>query len=130
MIVYIDSSAAAKLLVEETESGVLVRYLDQLVQDGGELVAGAVLETELRRLAVRTGLEQTAISAVLDRIDVVELDRDVFRAAGLLPGANLRSLDALHVAVALRLDVDAFLTYDDRQAQAAQASGLPTIAPR
>ena len=130
MIVYIDSSAAAKLLVEETESGVLVRYLDQLVQDGGELVAGALLETELRRLAVRTGLEQTAISAVLDRIDVVELDRDVFRAAGLLPGANLRSLDALHVAVALRLDVDAFLTYDDRQAQATHASGLPTIAPR
>ncbi|TKV56426.1 type II toxin-antitoxin system VapC family toxin [Nakamurella flava] len=130
MIVYIESSAAAKLLVAEAESSALVRHLDHLAQDGGELVAGALLDTELRRLAVRTGLDQTSVSAVLDRIDVVDLDRDVFRAAGLLPGANLRSLDALHVAVALRLDVDAFLTYDERQAQAAHASGLATIAPR
>lgn len=94
------------------------------------MVAGALLDTELRRLAVRIGLDQTLVSAVLDRIDVVDLDRDVFRAAGLLPGSALRSLDALHVAVALRLDVDAFLTYDDRQAQAAHAAGLSTIAPR
>lgn len=130
MIVYLESSAAARLLVEEVESSALVRFLDQLAQDDGELVAGALLDTELRRLAVRTGLDQTTVSAVLDRIDVVDLDRDIFRAAGLLPGPALRSLDALHVAVALRLDVDVFLTYDDRQAQAAHASGLSIIAPR
>lgn len=130
MIVYLDSSAAAKLLVDEAESPALVAYLDQTLADGGELVAGALLDTELRRLAVRIGLDQTRVTAVLDRFDVVDLDREVFRSAGLLPGPALRSLDALHVAVALRLDVDTFVTYDDRQAVAARSAGLMTSAPR
>jgi predicted nucleic acid-binding protein len=47
----------------------------------------------------------------------------------LLPGRNLRSLDALHVAAALRVGADVMITYDTRQADAAGASGLRVESP-
>ena len=65
----------------------------------------------------------------MDRLDVVDLDREVYRQAGLLPGKNLRSFDALHVAVALRAGADVMVSYDARQGAAAEASGLPVVAP-
>jgi predicted nucleic acid-binding protein len=39
---------------------------------------------------------------------------------------GVRSLDILHVAVALELQAEAFLTFDRRQARLARAEGLPT----
>lgn len=57
MIVYVETSAAAKLLVEEEAADRLAEHLDQLV---GPLVSGMILETELRRLAVRIDLAQSA----------------------------------------------------------------------
>ncbi|MGO1948450.1 MAG: hypothetical protein ACTH1D_02390 [Mycobacteriaceae bacterium] len=57
------------------------------------------------------------------------LDRSVFRSAGLLPMRSLRTLDALHLEAALRLDAAALLTYDHRLGEAARAVGLDVIAP-
>lgn len=124
------TSAAAKLLIEEPESAALSGYLDDLAQVPGQVVSSVLLETELRRLAIRHGLAQTAVSDLLDRLDVAEPDRATFTEAGLLPGSHLRSLDALHVAVALRADVDAFAAYDERPTEAARAVGLEAVAPR
>ena len=129
MIAYIEASAAAKLLVSESASTALATRLNQLAAGEETVISCVLLETELRRLAMREELPQTAVTAVLDRFDLVELDRDVYREAGLLPGRNLRSLDALHVAAALRVGADVMITYDTRQALAAQASGLPVEAP-
>ena len=46
-------------------------------------------------------------------------------------GPSLHALDAVHVASALRLapEIEAFVTYDDRQADAARAAGLDVVAP-
>ncbi len=125
MIVYIETSAAAKLLVEEEASARLAEHLDALPEAP---VSCLVLETELRRLAVRIELPQTAVTALLERFDLLETDRSLYREAGLLPGRNLRSLDTLHVAAALRLNADVMLSYDRRQIAAAEAVGLPTTA--
>lgn len=128
MTTYVETSAAAKLLVEEAESAVLARHLDDLGPDV-PVVSSMLLETELRRLAVREELPQTAVSVVLDSIDLLEPDRLLFQQAGLLPGRRLRSLDALHVAAALRLEASSFVTYDDRQRTAAESVGLSVLAP-
>jgi hypothetical protein len=40
------------------------------------------------------------------------------------PGLGTRSLDLLHVAAALLLQVDTFLSFDERQRQAARAEGM------
>jgi predicted nucleic acid-binding protein len=93
VIAYIEASVAAKLLVSESASAALAARLDQLAAGEQTVISCVLLETELRRLAMRDELPQTAVTAVLDRLDIVELDRDVYREAGLLPGRNLRSLD-------------------------------------
>ena len=129
MIAYIESSAAAKLLVSEAPSAPLADYLDELAANVSGVMSCVLLETELRRLAVRENLPQLGVSALLDRLDVIDLDRQLYREAGLLPGKNLRGLDALHVAAALRAGADVMVTYDARQAAAAEASGLPVVAP-
>ncbi len=129
MTVYLESSAAAKLLVAEAETRALTGYLHQASQSGEWIIACALLETELRRLAVRRDLSQGDVTLIIARLDIVELDRACYRQAGLLPGPNLRSLDAIHVAVALRGGADSMITYDLRQADAARASGLEVLAP-
>jgi hypothetical protein len=46
------------------------------------------------------------------------------------PELGCRSLDVLHVACALELDLRSFLTFDARQRQLARAVGLRLISPR
>ena len=124
---YVDTSAALKLLVEESESTALVRALDDEAPD---LVASLLLETELRRVVAREpALTQAAVSDLLASISLFELSPSVFTEAGLLPGPTLRSLDALHLAAAIRLGVDRVVTYDRRMAGAAQDLGLAVLAP-
>ena len=45
------------------------------------------------------------------------------------PSFGTRSLDVLHVASALELGMKHFVTFDDRQAQLATATGLKLIRP-
>jgi predicted nucleic acid-binding protein len=124
-VVYMDTSAAVKLISDEAESAALRRYLD----DAPLLVSSDLLETELRRIGVRFDVDQVLITAVLDGVNLVPLGREQFREAGLYPQPGLRSLDALHLAGALGVDASAMLTYDVRLADAARAQGLTVIAP-
>ena len=123
---YLDTSAALKLVLEEAESDALAGLLD--AQDP-DLVAALLLETEMRRAAHRVpGLTQQAVSELLDGVSLYELPPSLFQEAGLLPGAGLRSLDALHLAAAIRIGVDGVLTYDQRLADAARDLGIAVIA--
>lgn len=125
---YFDTSAAAKLLVEEAESAAL----DRAISAAGtvEFVSGYLLETELRRMAMRhPRLTQDHISALLEAFTLTEMPSSTFRVAGALPGPRLRSLDALHLACALENNADALVCYDERLIDSAHALGLSVIAP-
>ena len=124
--VYVDTSALGALLVDQPESSALVEWLDSTE---AMLVSSDLLETELRRLAVREGLDHSVVTRLLEGVGLAALDRAVYRSAGFLPMPYLRTLDALHLEAAMRLDVDAVLTYDHRFGQAAWAVGLQVIAP-
>jgi len=126
---YVDTSAAAKLLVEEAESDALAAFLDKALDDGDTIGSSLLLETELRRLGIRLAIPQERVTLVLERMALLVPDGDVFRNAGLLPDATLRSLDALHVAAALRWGADSVVTYDERQATAARSVGLSVASP-
>ena len=125
-IVYVDTSALGVLLIEQPESNALVEWLDRTAD---VLVSSDLLETELRRIAVREGIDQGAVTRILDGVGLAALDRAVYRGAGLLPMPYLRTLDALHLEAAMRLDATAVLTYDHRLGKAARAVGLQVIAP-
>lgn len=124
---YMDTSAAVKLLINESESDALASSIDST---GPDLVACWLLETELRRVANRVPeLTQDLVSDFLRNLDLYEVPRTLFHEAGLLPGTDLRSLDALHLAAAIRLDVDQVITYDDRMRTSAHSLGLTVAAP-
>jgi predicted nucleic acid-binding protein len=98
--------------------------------DGRRLVTSRVAVVELTKAVERVdpGADPTA---TLARMAFVELDADLALTAAATGGTRLRALDAIHVASALRLrgELDAFVTYDDRQAEAARASGLRVETP-
>ena len=66
--------------------------------------------------------------SVLRKFEIFEIPPWEYRAAGLIPGNDLRTLDALHVA-AIRVEADALVTYDARMRDAAAAIGLAVVQP-
>jgi predicted nucleic acid-binding protein len=133
-VVYADASALVKLVREEGESGALRAYLD-----GADLVSSELVLTEIPRAVRRAVAQDPALplELLLERagelIEVLALrtlDRALLAGAGALAEPALRALDAIHVASAVDLDpVEAFVTYDERQAAAARLAGLRTMAP-
>ncbi|MCU0274526.1 MAG: type II toxin-antitoxin system VapC family toxin [Acidimicrobiales bacterium] len=126
---YADTSALVKLVVAERESAALLRWL---ARDGRQLVSSDLARTELMR-TVRRAVPDRAVLAreVLESVTLLQLPTEVFEIAGRLEPATMRSLDALHLAAALHLgdDLEGLLTYDDRLATAAEAVGIPVVAP-
>jgi predicted nucleic acid-binding protein len=127
--VYLDSSALVKLAVAEPESAALRRYL----RGRRPLVSSALARAEVARAllplgepAVRRGQE------VLARLELIRISDRILAAAGSLLPAELRTLDAIHLATARQLgsDLARLITYDERLRAAAAAAGCPVAAPR
>ena len=131
---YADASALVKLVRDEAESDALRTYLADADLVSSELVLTEVPRAVRRAAALDPGLP---LDLLLDRaaelIDVLALrplDRGLLAGAGALAEPALRALDAVHVATAVDLHpIDAFVTYDERQAAAARLAGLRTTAP-
>ena len=125
---YLDSSAILKLAVVEPESAALRRYLRRR----RPLVSSALARTEVGRALAPFGAVAVARGRqVLIRIDLVRVGDRVLDAAARLPPAELRSLDAIHLATAQQLGVSLarVVTYDERFFSAAEAAGLAVVAP-
>lgn len=130
MIIYADTSAAFKLIVEEVESPKIAEYLDTLLDRGDEVISSWLLHTEMHCAADRRrAIHPEAVNEVLEFLELVDIERaDLQRAASSSWG--LRSADAVHLATALRLEVDAFLTYDAELREAAARAGLIVHTPK
>ncbi|MDO5628750.1 MAG: type II toxin-antitoxin system VapC family toxin, partial [Mobilicoccus sp.] len=61
-------------------------------------------------------------------VTLIDVSRDDFLRAGA-SSWGLRSADSLHLATALRLDVDEFITYDTELITAARRVGLQVSSP-
>lgn len=126
---YIDTSALVKLVVAEAETEALRSWI---ITEGPGLVSSDLTRAELLR-AVRRAAPGRAVQAraVLDSITLVAITTSTFEAAGRLDPAILRTVDAVHIAVALELgdDLESIVTYDDRLADAAQANGISVVTP-
>lgn len=125
---YLDTSAFVKLCWPERESAALHGYLQQWPHR----VSAVLLCTEALRAAQRQPAARVEYTQrLLERMPMMEVDRGLFRQAGLLGPATMRSLDAVHVAAALALgpDLGVLITYDERLAAAARLFGLAVAAP-
>jgi predicted nucleic acid-binding protein len=127
-VTYIDSSAIVKLVIAEPESKALRRHISRRQP----LVTSALARTEVARALLPIGLEAVARGEeALRRIQLLRVNDRVLRAGGRIEPAELRSLDAIHLASAGALGpaVRQIVTYDERMADAAQAAGFTVAAP-
>ena len=132
MTLYVDTSALAKLYVEEADSADAQRML----RSDPVLVTSWLTVVELRRVLARSlsGAELQrslrASEADLDAMALINPDERVWRAAAdIAMEVPVRSLDAIHLASARVLEIPTltFCTFDLRQAQAARHLGLSVI---
>lgn len=127
--IYLDASAIVKLVVTEPETAALRRFV------AGDVLrlTSRVATVEVRRAIARGGRPGDAdrADAVLAGLQVIELGPEIADRAAALEPATIRSLDAIHLASALGLgpELDAFVAYDRRLADAARAAGLAVAAP-
>jgi predicted nucleic acid-binding protein len=68
---------------------------------------------------------------VLDRLELVRINDRVLANAGTILPADVRSLDAIHIATAVLLGpaLRRIVTYDVRMTAAARALGLVVVSP-
>ncbi|MEO8572238.1 MAG: type II toxin-antitoxin system VapC family toxin [Chloroflexota bacterium] len=124
---YVDASAIVKLVVLEEGSDAMLRWY----VESDRIATSRIGIIETTRAVRRRAHDPGRLRRVLGSIEVIECDAIVGDRAGGLEPATVRTLDAIHVASALALgaELDAFVTYDERLADAARAAGLPAVAP-
>ena len=133
-VVYIDTSAAMKLVRPELHSAELSRWVDGMATRS--FVSSVLIEVELIRATRRIdpGRLDRAVD-VLAGIGIVTLSSPVVERAAGYGEPGLRSLDAVHLATAEHVAqatdgaLRAFLAFDERLLAAARNIGLPTVAP-
>ena len=129
-LVYLDASALVKLVVEEPESAALAGYL----ADEPRILTSSLAAVEVARAVRLIDPDEPALERardILARCDLIEVDRAVRDEAASLDPASVRTLDAIHLASALRVreELETTVIYDRRLAAAAAASGLEVAAP-
>jgi uncharacterized protein len=126
-VAYVDASAITKLVLEEPDSIALQRWY----VESAHVLCSRIGIVETRRAVGRHPHDDAHLEVIIRSVDVVEFDADIARQAATIGPISLRTLDAIHLASALRLGaaVDAFVTYDDRLAEAARSVGLPVVRP-
>ena len=132
MTTYVDSSALLKAYVEEADSDIA----EHLLAADPVLVTSWITLVEVRRNLARL-VEPTDLPELrrrfernLDEFALVSVDQVVCEsAADISEQLGVRSLDAVHLACARRLQVPglSFLTFDLRQAQAARSLGFTVL---
>jgi predicted nucleic acid-binding protein len=127
MIAYLDASVAVSVMQDDEDGHTVRAFLDGLDPDLNTLLSGRLLETEMRRTAHRLKLTQGVVDAALATITIVEHEKSDFGRAGLFDISNLGSLDALHLATALRVQADVMITRDRSLAAACVDQGLPLL---
>lgn len=129
-MIYLDSSALLKLLVEEGESAALAEWLGE--RSSIPVISSVLARVEVIRAARR--LDPSIVPAgraLMSQIDLLPVAGPIMDAAADVGEPMLRSLDAIHLASALSVgdDLTAFVAYDLRLIDAAVAAGLEVERP-
>jgi predicted nucleic acid-binding protein len=134
VLIYLDTSAAMKLVRYEAHSDELSRWISE--QAKPEFISSVIIEVELLRATRRSDpVLLGRANDVLNAVGTIILTPTIIARAAGYEEDNLRSLDAVHLATAEHLaqavgtEFLGFLGYDVRLLNAARALGLPILAP-
>jgi predicted nucleic acid-binding protein len=127
-LVYVDTSALGRSLLEEPDKPAIERELETYVSR----ISSSLLRVELRRLGLRRDMLDRA-DPLLARISLIPLDDQILSAAETLTPSTVATLDAIHLATAIRLstagELDALMTYDKQLADGAREHGITVLSP-
>lgn len=143
--IYVDPSALLKLYLHQPESAAMNAWRARakgalpVTHHGRVEVINGICLAAHRREIMGDALADTLASFDEDFTAGLYRQADLLWRATLNRAAELsrtyspklgtRSLDVLHVASALELEMRVFVTYDHRQGELARAAGLKTLAP-
>jgi uncharacterized protein len=128
-MIYLDSSALLKLLVEERESSALASWLSK--RPNTPRISSELAKLEVIRAARRLGATVVpAARTLVSQLDLIPISGLINEAADV-GKPNLRSLDAIHLVSALSVSAEltAFIAYDHRLVTAARAAKLRVRRP-
>ncbi len=129
MAYYFDTSALVKLVVEEPETAALRAWLTAEARD---VVSCDLARTELLRAVRRVIPEYSAAARqLLDSVTVLRVETADYDLAARLDPVSVRTLDAIHIASALKLgdELEGMVTYDKRLADGCTSLGIEVTAP-
>lgn len=127
-LVYVDTSALGRSLLEEPDKPAIERELETFRRR----ISSSLLRVELRRLGLRRDM-LNRVDPLLTGIALIPLDEQVLAAAETLTPSTVATLDAIHLATAVRLftegELDALMTYDKQLADGARTHGITVLSP-
>lgn len=135
---YLDSSAMAKVLLDEPESANLSAYLAEIDTPGNDLGISILGVVEVRRVLLRARVPGRDITELMEGVAAHPLNRAIAMAASTYANSLrddagntkiLRSSDAVHIATAVIEEFDVMVAYDMRLADYARQLGIAVISP-
>lgn len=128
-MIYLDTSALVKLVIEEVESPALEHWL---VLREEPFITSLIGRVELTRACRRIDPASVATAnLLLADLPFIPMTSWVLDLAENVGPPSLRTLDAIHLASAFELGeaLTGFVTYDKRLRDAAAHMNLPVMTP-
>ena len=129
-MIYLDSAAVVKLAHAEPESAALRAWLDERAEI--QWISSVLTEIEsFRALARYAPQAASRLPAVLDQIDLIDLDQHIWTLAQTVTPTTVRSLHVIHLGTALhsRSSLTSFVTYDKRLSTRPRPRAYPSTRP-
>jgi uncharacterized protein len=117
-----------KLVIEEPESAALSSYIDAAAM----LATSQLAIVEVSRATALANPDpdvQGEVDRLFSSCLLVDVSAQLLRSARKLTSGWLRTLDAIHLASALRIEADELLAYDRRLLAVAPEHGIAVASP-
>lgn len=126
--VYLDTSVLGRVLLDEPDTPAIRRELSRFERH----ISSRLLGLELRRLALREDMSEY-VDELIFGIVLIPLDEEMLATAEAIAPPAVRTLDAIHLATAVRLadagELDALMTYDKQLAAGARQHNITVLSP-
>jgi predicted nucleic acid-binding protein len=127
--VYLDTSVLGRVLLDEPDTPAIRSDLERFDRH----VSSRLVGVELRRIGQREDMLLHAEELLSGKL-LIPMDDEILTSAETLTPSTVATLDAIHLATAVRLagenELDAIMTYDKQLAAGAKEHGIEVLSPR
>ncbi|MQY23157.1 type II toxin-antitoxin system VapC family toxin [Nocardia macrotermitis] len=126
---YLDTSVAVRIILGHSPEA--ATWFDNATASRSDrVISSRLLRTEITRVLRREGLPVAARDQIIDYVHLVAVDHAVLNEAEAII-SHIRTLDAIHLASALRCGLDelVIVTHDKNMTHVAEQLGFPIHDP-